>query len=108
MSRLGGRLTRLERASNPGPGRYVIVAAARPWDDEAPGTIRSSGDGRNLLLCRPARFETDPIAGLTETQRALLRPEDRVVTIVWAEDWRERPDRDRITLHWTDDTSPVE
>jgi hypothetical protein len=88
---LRSRLERLEATIDARPsGRLVVIATAEARDGEAPGTIELDGRG----YCFPGRWERpcwylrvpaelgddpDPIAALTEEQRAFLEPTDRVV-----------------------------
>jgi hypothetical protein len=90
MRTIRGRLDRLESRPDARPGRFVVVRPSLARDGEDPNRIEHWPDGRGVTLHVGYEFGADPMAALTDAQRALVRPGDRVVTIAWVKDWRPK------------------
>src|SRR5262245_24342471 len=100
MARLTARLDALARRLGT-RGRVVVVSPAHGPGD-VPGAILSIPTGFRMVV--PQDFADDPVAGLSDDQRRLIGPNDRVVQVVWTAKWRgEQEDGQVLTMNWPDD-----
>jgi hypothetical protein len=78
------RIDRLEQ-STAAECREVCIFAHGEMDDFAtvPGSIEPWPNGRGHNMVVPAEHDADPIRGLSDEQRAFLRPGDKVRAAIW-------------------------
>lgn len=73
------RLAALER-HQPASGRFIVVSpCVEPGDD--PGSIEQGATSSNYSLKIPREHASDPMVGLSDEQRAFIRPTDTVIVI---------------------------
>jgi hypothetical protein len=79
------RLDRLEKSMGRRRGKFVVVRFDSCERDPA---IAWNGP-RNLALNLPGiEADVDPMDRLTPEQRAMIGPDDDVITITYVSDWR--------------------